>query len=336
MSYQQEVARAPSAAVSHGILRRAAERACLAPSIFNTQPWRFVLTGDALEIHADDTRRLRVLDPRGRQATISCGCALYNARVAIAAAGYEPVVERLPHAYRPNLLARVSLGENRTLAMGALDSEIGRRRTNRRAFMGEPPESVVHAAAASAAEEGATLTPIVSAEQRALVAALCQEADTVQRTDADYVRELLAWTTDDARRPDGVQAMSVPYIEDWGDPATRGQIRSFDARSAGWLRPAVDTGSTESLLIFCAAADSRASWLRVGEALERVWLELTWAGYWASPLNQAVEVPQTHRRLRDALGLAGDPQILLRAGLAPEAPATPRRPWHEMIDDRTV
>ena len=53
-------------------VRRAAVRATLAPSVHNTQPWRFVLGSSRLEIHADWNRRLRVLDPRGRQLLISC------------------------------------------------------------------------------------------------------------------------------------------------------------------------------------------------------------------------------------------------------------------------
>jgi hypothetical protein len=55
------------------LLRHAAMRATLAPSVHNTQPWRFVLAGDALEIHADPTRQLKVLDPTKRQMLISCG-----------------------------------------------------------------------------------------------------------------------------------------------------------------------------------------------------------------------------------------------------------------------
>src|SRR5437764_14995268 len=78
------------------LLHRAAMRAMRAPSIHNTQPWRFVLTQDALEIHADRTRRLKVLDPRGRQLRISLGCALFHARVAIAPAGHEPSGRRPP------------------------------------------------------------------------------------------------------------------------------------------------------------------------------------------------------------------------------------------------
>ena len=71
------------------VLRRAAERAVLAPSVHNTQPWTFVLRRDSLEIHADPSRQLTVLDPRGRQLMISLGCALFHARVAIAASGHD-------------------------------------------------------------------------------------------------------------------------------------------------------------------------------------------------------------------------------------------------------
>jgi nitroreductase len=117
-------------------MRHAALRATLAPSVHNTQPWRYVITRGSLELYADETRRLRVLDPRGRQLLISCGCALFNARVALAAAGYDAKVERLPDATRPELLARVTLPAEAAgwVPIGDLDAAIEQRRTNRRRF----------------------------------------------------------------------------------------------------------------------------------------------------------------------------------------------------------
>src|SRR3712207_625290 len=75
-------------------LRRAAVRATLAPSVHNTQPWRMVIGAGSLQIHADFSRQLRQLDPTRRQLIISCGCALLNARVSLAADGYVADVRR--------------------------------------------------------------------------------------------------------------------------------------------------------------------------------------------------------------------------------------------------
>ena len=65
-------------------LRRAASRARMAPSIHNTQPWHMRLEGDALTLELDPARTLPVVDPALRQAWISCGCALFNARASLA------------------------------------------------------------------------------------------------------------------------------------------------------------------------------------------------------------------------------------------------------------
>src|SRR5579862_5473192 len=101
----------PARGLRHDILKRAAEAAVAAPSVHNTQPWWFVIRDGWLEIWEDVTRQLSVLDPRKRQMTISCGCALFNARVAIEASGHVAIVERFPDADRPHLLARVTCGE---------------------------------------------------------------------------------------------------------------------------------------------------------------------------------------------------------------------------------
>jgi hypothetical protein len=148
---------------SASAVRRAAVRATFAPSIHNTQPWRFLLSGTTLEVHADWSRRLRVLDPRGRQLLIGCGCAVFNARVALAAAGYEATVERLPDPSQPNLVARLSLPEPPTdhQPIAALDAAIELRRTNRRRFADEVvPADVVDALVDIAREESAQLFPI--------------------------------------------------------------------------------------------------------------------------------------------------------------------------------
>ena len=52
------------------LFRKAVERASLAPSIHNTQPWHFVVRPDVLDLHGDNDRQLGALDPTGRQMVI--------------------------------------------------------------------------------------------------------------------------------------------------------------------------------------------------------------------------------------------------------------------------
>lgn len=322
------------------LLRHAAERATRAPSIHNTQPWRLVLTDDWLEIHADYGRKLNVIDPRGRQLMISCGCALYHARVAIAAAGYEPNVHRFPEPDRPQLVARVWVGEPRQWSGSvALDDAIDQRRTNRRAFSGDPvPDRTVTELVLAARSEGGLLIPVTQPEHRAAVIRLHMLADERERTDPAYLAEIAAWTTDDPRRPDGVQAASVPYAGVLVGRDAPLPIRDFDARGFGfgWLPANVGFGPDQCLLLLCSYDDRPRGWLRAGEALEHVWLTLTDRGFWASPLTQAIEVRDTHDQLCAELGLAAAPQVLLRVGRAPDTVATRRRAAAEVIDDNAV
>src|SRR5512133_2219793 len=111
---------------------KAVVRASLAPSIHNTQPWHFVVRPDALELHAVNDRQLRALDPTGRQMVISCGCALFNARVALAADRILQI-DRLPDAAQPDFLARVTMVDKPApwTPLVRLDPQIDRRHTNR-------------------------------------------------------------------------------------------------------------------------------------------------------------------------------------------------------------
>ena len=57
--------------------------AVVAPSGHNTQPWLFRVTNDAVELFADRTRALPIVDPADRELTMSCAAALGQLRLAI-------------------------------------------------------------------------------------------------------------------------------------------------------------------------------------------------------------------------------------------------------------
>ncbi|HLY33339.1 MAG TPA: hypothetical protein VKQ07_02295, partial [Jatrophihabitantaceae bacterium] len=161
------------------VLRRAAVRATRAPSVHNTQPWHFAVGPDRIEMRTEPDRRLQVLDPHGRQMLLSCGCALFNARVSLAEAGYAPVIERFPDPDEPGLFAVLRVdGADATTAgpdhdIAELATAIDLRQTNRRHFDDYPvPTDVVDDAVRAASIEGAEILVVTRPEDRIAVAML--------------------------------------------------------------------------------------------------------------------------------------------------------------------
>ncbi|MEJ7705138.1 MAG: hypothetical protein WKF47_16485 [Geodermatophilaceae bacterium] len=100
---------------------------------------------------------------------------------------------------------------------------------------------------------------------------------------------------------------------------------------AGALPTETRSSLTRTMFVLGADGDDMRSWLIAGQALGRVLLELTSAGFVSSILSQVVEVPKTRDQLHHELRLAGQPQLLLRVGVAEPTPASPRRPLDDVI-----
>ncbi len=206
------------------------------------------------------------------------------------------------------------------------------RVTNRRRFDGgQIPRDALRALTRAARVEHASLVVARDGPQRLTVVALSQHADYIENHNVAYRTELDAWTTDDGRRTDGVPSWAVPQSND----ATPEQmpIRDFDTHGNAALPSPSHSPDDCTLALLCTEQDSPDHWLRAGEALERVLLEVTRGGYVASPHTQVIEVPVARAQLRRDLGLTGYPHVLLRIGHAPATPPVPRRPLDEVLSE---
>ena len=314
-------------------LERAAAYAMRAPSLHNSRPWEISLSPTAMAIRADRTRQLMAVDPRGRELVLSVGAALFNARVALAERGWASEITRLPDPDDPDLLAEVRPVRGAPdSALAALAPAVIRRRTNRRRFTGpDVPDAALRRLTAIAELEGVLLIPVVDDGHRRLIARLTRQADALQNADGAYRAELRRWTR---RAPDGrngIPADVMPSV----DGRHRDDVPLCDVNTggAGELPPDTYSDVDQTMVLLATRTDDQLAWLRAGEALQHVLLELTRLGWVAGPLPQAVEVPLTRTQLRAAFTWSAHPQILVRIDHAATTAPTPLRQRSEVVRD---
>ncbi|MFM9996180.1 MAG: Acg family FMN-binding oxidoreductase [Phycisphaerales bacterium] len=313
--------------------------AILAPSGHNAQPWLFRIAGDHLELLADRTRALPVVDPHDRALTIACGSALFNLRVAARHFGYQVGVELLPDPARHDLLARVALGERKTSnhAENTLFVAIPNRRTSRVPFERTTVDKkVIERLEAGAAAEGAWFRVVKERHDRHTVADLIADGDRMQFADKRFRRELASWLhSNRSHTHDGMPGYALGH----GDLVSMIEplvIRTFDVGKGVGAKDRDLAEHSPVLAVISTSGDGPADWLRAGQALEHVLLEATAAGLTASFLNQPIEVETLRPRLAKLVERAGDaslgfPQVLLRMGRAPEVKPMPRRAVSEVV-----
>lgn len=318
----------PHPFATHIGVRRLITAAVAAPSVHNTQPWRFRLDGTSvLELHADPDRRLDVVDPLGRALHISCGAALLNLRLAVRTTGHRSLVRPFPDGLDGStLLASVQAeaAPMPALEEAELYARIPRRRTNRRPFSRRRvPEPVRGELAAAARAEGAVLN-LPGPQTTAYLLSVLAAADERLTADDRYIAELGRWTSLRASG-DG-----VPRYAFGPRPSGRGvPVRDFGAGDAADGRLVDDFAARPQLGVLLTGGDGPADWLRAGQALQRVLLTAERRGVSASPLSQPLDM--CGFRTGRAARAKGHIQAIVRFGYGPPVPGTPRRPYPEVL-----
>ena len=315
--------------------------AARAPSVHNTQPWRFRIHEDAVELYADPTRKLEV-DPHGREMLISCGAALFGLRLAVRSLGYLPVTEIFPEPPQARLLARVGLGP--PAAMTGTERKmllaVPHRHTHRGPFDPEPlPAGLLPRLQHDAIAEGAELALIGTYNWNRLVAIAAPVSRALDQSRRPR-NEVLRWTRPASQlASDGVPAQAFaaqPAGQPGRLPQPAGQPgrlpqRDFDlGRGIGWLTADGPPPSASAVLL--TTRDGRADWLHAGQALHRLLLQAASQWVFASLYTQPLEAAATRGLIRNRLALPGWPQVLVQLGVARTTGTTARRPPDDLIE----
>jgi len=307
------------------------EAAVWAPSLHNTQPWRFATAGAWIDLHADDSRQLTVADPNGREMIVCCGAALFTARLALRFLGWIPETVVFPEPSQPLLVARVTWSRRAapTELERQLFSQVRQRRTHRGGFDPLPLSAALIGVLREGAEHDQAMLRVLADDvSRAALAAIVQEADTALRSDHRYLGELDAWTAKPGGgRQDGVPPASYPAGQALTYPRFQG--RDF-ARGHGWgsgTVSAVLPGRSAGLVcLLTTAHDTPGDWVCAGQALQRTLLTAAISGVAAALHSQPLELARTRDHLRASMCDGTFPQMIIRLGTIIQNAASVRRP----------
>lgn len=302
-----------------------------APSIHNTQPWRWRVGTASLDLYSDPEMQLRSTDPDGRDLIISCGAALHHCVVALAAMGWQAKVSRLPAPDDPRHLATIEVQPHvPDHADITLAAAIPRRRTDRRAYSSWPVAGGdIALMAGRAARSGVMLRQVDALDRMKSIVA---KAISDHATDPDYVHEITTWSGRYGSIA-GVPARNTPPSDSSAPIPGRLFAGPGLAQPSG-VSPADDNAA---ILALGTQKDDRLAWLRAGEATSVVLLSATAMGLACCPISEPLEIRETREAVRaEVFGASGHPQMLLRVGWAPinadPLPSTPRRRLTDVVE----
>ena len=302
--------------------------ATCAPSVHNTQPWKFTPTLDGLLVQQDRTRQLDVIDPEGRELLLSCGASLNHLQVAARAIGVDAEIAL---DVRNDTVALVSLSHGAP----ATEAEIARavailhRHTHRGRFDDEPVSAADLDLVRLAAESEQGMLRIVQEQELVPVEVAVSRAERALHALPGYQQELDRWVWHG--EPDENRGDGLPYdaIDHDGTRAESLEGRHFDEQPPRPDGPPVVEHPTVVLL--SSPADTPTDWVQSGRALSALLLTATELGLLAQPVGQVIDLPSSRYALGRLLGTLGAPQLLLRLGHGSTIPVTPRRPVADVL-----
>lgn len=325
--YDAAVATTRAALAGHPEIRDLIRYATLAASGHNTQPWRFRLCEDRIEILPDLARRTPVVDPDDHHLFVSLGCAAENLALAANARGRPGTLSFSPANEGAVVFA---FGGGPDPAPSLFDA-IPQRQSTRAEYDGRPVSAAdLETLAAAAAVSGVDLVLITDRPRLERIRDFIIAGNSAQMGEAAFRRELKNWLRFSPREAieagDGLFSASSgnPTLPAWLGPRVFDWVFRADAENDKYAR---HVRSSAGIAVFVSARDDKEHWVRAGRACQRFALQATALGLKHAFVNQPVEVASLRPELATLVGMTGRrPDLVMRFGYGPTLPYSARRP----------
>ena len=313
------------------LARELVRYATLAPSIHNTQCWKFAIEDRAITILPDLLRRCPAVDPDDHHVFVSPGCAAEKLAQAALAHGLKAETR----FDATSAAVRVSLAPTAAQASPLLKA-IPARQSTRGDYDGTPIYSaelgLLERAGKSDGVQVLLLTERPAIER---VFDHVVRGNTAQMADPAVVKELKTWIrfngAEAVRTGDGLYsaASGNPSIPTWIGDLAFGWFFTPKGENDKYAR---QIRSSAGIAVFIGLAADKAHWVEVGRCYERFALQATALGIRNAFLNQPVEVVSVRPQFAAAFGLAGQhPDLVVRFGRGPALPPSLRRPVQAVL-----
>ncbi|MFD4356666.1 Acg family FMN-binding oxidoreductase [Nocardia sp. NPDC058518] len=310
--------------------RDALQLAVRAPSVHNTQPWRWRIRPGGVDLFADFGRQVSATDPKARALVVSCGAALHHLEVAFAMLGWQADIDRMPDPDRPDHLATMEFTPRSPTDLDIrLAAAIHLRQSDRRRYPGLPVASHdLRAVSRCAARFGAAARHVPDLLLSHLAAPM-RRAAARHATDTNYLAELEQWSGCHGA-PAGVPARNAPAAR----ASDELPVRAFAETE---LSEYTDEPDSAHWLVVCTPRDNRLSQLRAGQATSAMLLQATHRGLATSLQSEPLGMVDLRDQIRTTvLQECAYPHVMIRVGVMPHAAAplesTPRRDLAEVIE----
>ena len=311
-------------------MRELVHYATLAANGHNTQPWKFALADNAIEIHPDYSRELSVVDPDHRELWISLGCALENLLIAARASGFSPEVSYPDTAdfIGVNLTAD-------TRQDSPLFDAIPTRQNTRSEYDGQPVKSVeMDQLQTLPLEPGVTLRFATTQPDLETTVEYVNQGNLSQYADKAFIDELIYWLR--FNKKEALASLDGLYSVCSGNPEVPHFVgKAFVAGTKPQQQADADAKklrSSAGAVVIASELDNKSAWVRTGQVYERMALQMTSLNIKSAFLNQPIETTQIRPQFQSVMGLGSSlPQLLVRFGYADSMPRSLRRPANAVL-----
>lgn len=299
--------------------------ATMAANGHNTQPWKFAIKDNVIEIHPDYSRELPVVDPNHRELWISLGCALENLIVAARALGYAAVI-----SYPDDIdFIQVKLTADSTQKSSLFDA-IPSRQNTRSAYNGRLIKNEdLDTLQALQLEPGVNLQFATNPSSMETFLEYVNLGNQIQYADPAFIDELIKWLR--FNKKEALSSLDGLYSSCSGNPQVPRLIgQLFVAGTKPQQQADADAAKFRTspvALVVASESDDKTNLVRTGQVYERLALTATSLGIKSAFLNQPIEVAELRSQFQSAIGLGNSfPQLLVRFGYADDMPKSLRRP----------